>query len=92
MAIYARGTGVCEIRAFPTESYGTEVSPDFISPVTDEIMAARLAWRSRPLERMYPVVFCDALRVKTRDDGGLSNKAVYLALASRPMASATCPA
>ncbi|HEX3382582.1 MAG TPA: IS256 family transposase, partial [Paraburkholderia sp.] len=39
-----------------------------------------LAWQSRPLEPMYPVVFFDALRVKIRDDGVVSNKAVYLAL------------
>ncbi|MDN7819197.1 IS256 family transposase, partial [Burkholderia vietnamiensis] len=58
----------------------TEVSPDFISSVTDEVMAEALTWQSRPLETMYPVVFFDALRVKIRDDGVVSNKAVYLAL------------
>jgi transposase-like protein len=56
------------------------LSPDFISSVTDEVMAETLAWQSRPLEAMYPVVFFDALRVKIRDDGVVSNKAVYLAL------------
>ncbi|HDR9284783.1 TPA: IS256 family transposase, partial [Burkholderia vietnamiensis] len=66
--------------AFLAESYGTEVSPDFISSVTDEVMAEALTWQSRPLETMYPVVFFDALRVKIRDDGVVSNKAVYLAL------------
>lgn len=43
-------------------------------------MAETIAWQNRPLEAMYPVVFFDALRVKIRDDGGASNKAVYLAL------------
>ena len=43
-------------------------------------MAEALSWQSRPLETMYPVVFFDALRVKIRDDGVVSNKAVYLAL------------
>ena len=43
-------------------------------------MAETIAWQNRPLEAMYPVVFFDALRVKIRDDGGVSNKAVYLAL------------
>ncbi|KVS00629.1 IS256 family transposase, partial [Burkholderia vietnamiensis] len=71
---------VREIQAFLAESYGTEVSPDFISSVTDEVMAEALTWQSRPLETMYPVVFFDALRVKIRDDGVVSNKAVYLAL------------
>jgi putative transposase len=80
IAMYARGMSVREIQAFLAESYGTEVSPDFISSVTDEVMAETLAWQSRPLEPMYPVVFFDALRVKIRSDGVVSNKAVYLAL------------
>jgi putative transposase len=80
IAMYARGMSVREIQAFLAESYGTDVSPDFISSVTDEVMAEALAWQSRPLEAMYPVVFFDALRVKIRDDGVVSNKAVYLAL------------
>ncbi|GAB5101221.1 hypothetical protein YK56LOC_69380 [Caballeronia sp. HLA56] len=78
--MYARGMSVREIQAFLAEAYGTEVSPDFISSVTDEVMAEALAWQSRPLEPMYPVVFFDALRVKIRGDGVVSNKAVYLAL------------
>ncbi|NMU90259.1 IS256 family transposase [Achromobacter ruhlandii] len=80
IAMYARGMSVREIQAFLAESYGTEVSPDFISSVTDEVMAETIAWQNRPLEAMYPLVFCDARRVKIRDDGGVSNKAVYLAL------------
>ncbi|HDR9236532.1 TPA: IS256 family transposase [Burkholderia vietnamiensis] len=80
IAMYARGMSVREIQAFLAESYGTEVSPDFISSVTDEVMAEALTWQSRPLETMYPVVFFDALRVKIRDDGVVSNEAVYLAL------------
>ena len=68
IAMYARGMSVREIRAFLAESYGTEISPDFISSVTDEVMAEALSWQSRPLETMYPVVFFDALRVKIRAD------------------------
>ncbi|WP_425469811.1 IS256 family transposase, partial [Paraburkholderia unamae] len=80
IAMYARGMSVREIQAFLAESYGTQVSPDFISSVTDEVMAETLAWQNRPLEPMYPVVFFDALRVKIRSDGVVSNQAVYLAL------------
>ena len=80
ISLYARGMTVREIQGYLAELYGTEVSPDFISSVTDEVMAETLAWQSRPLEPMYPVVFFDALRVKIRGDGVVSNKAVYLAL------------
>lgn len=80
VAMYARGMTVREIQAYLAEMYGTEVSPDFISKVTDEVMSEVTAWQSRPLEAMYPVVFFDALRVKIREEGVVRNKAVYLAL------------
>src|SRR6201991_1512122 len=82
--MYARGMSVREIQAFLAGSYGTEVSPDFISSVTDEVMAEVIAWQSRPLEPMYPVIFFDALRVKIREDAVVRNKADYLALAVLP--------
>jgi putative transposase len=84
VAMYARGMTVREIQAFLAEQYGTDVSPEFISSVTDAVMDEVLAWQSRPLEPMYPVVFFDALRVKIRSDGLVRNKAVYLALAVLP--------
>src|SRR3546814_20908528 len=76
--MYARGMSVREIQAFLAESYGTEVSPDFISSVTDEVMAQAMVSQSRPLEVMSPVVFFDALRVKIRSHGVVSDTAVYL--------------
>jgi transposase-like protein len=78
--MYARGMTVREIQGFLAEMYGTEVTPDFISTVTDAVLAEISAWQSRPLEPMYPVVFFDALRVKIREDNVVRNKAVYLAL------------
>jgi putative transposase len=84
VALYARGMTVREIQAFLAEQYGTEVSPDFISSVTDAVMAEVTAWQARPLEPMYPVVFFDALRVKVREDAVVRNKAIYLALGVLP--------
>jgi transposase-like protein len=84
VAMYARGMTVREIQGYLQEMYGTEVSPEFISKVTDEVMVEVVAWQSRPLEAMYPVVFFDALRVKIRDDAVVRNKAVYLALGVLP--------
>jgi putative transposase len=80
IAMYARGMTVREIQAFLAEQYTTEVSPEFISSVTDEVMAGVTAWQGRPREPMYPVVFFDALRVKICEDAVVRNKAVYLAL------------
>ena len=84
VAMYARGMTVREIQGFLAEQYGTEVSPEFISSVTDAVMTEVTAWQARPLEPMYPVVFFDALRVKVREDAVVRNKAVYLALAVLP--------
>ena len=81
--MYARGMTVREIQGFLLEHDATEVSPEFISSVTDEVMAEVTAWQSRPLEPMYPVVF-DALRVKIRQDAVVRNKAIYLALGVLP--------
>jgi putative transposase len=80
IAMYAQGMTVREIKAFLEEQYKVEISADLISTVTDSVMDEVLEWQNRPLERMYPVVFFDALRVKIRDEGTVKNKAVYLAL------------
>jgi transposase-like protein len=84
IAMYARGMTVREIQGFLAEMYATEVTPDFISAVTDAVLTEITAWQSRPLEPMYPVIFFDALRVKIREDNVVRNKAVYLALGVRP--------
>jgi putative transposase len=80
VAMYARGMTMREIQGFLAEQYATEVSPEFISSVTDAVMSEVTAWQARPLEPMYPVVFFDALRVKIREDAVVRNKAIYLAL------------
>lgn len=84
IAMYARGMTVREIQGYLLEMYAMEVSADFISQVTEAVMAEVLEWQSRPLERLYPVVFFDALRVKIRDEGVVRNKAIYLALGVLP--------
>jgi putative transposase len=84
IAMYARGLTVREIQGFLTDQYGVDVSPEFISSVTDAVMAEVGAWQARPLEPMYPVVFFDALRVKIREDAVVRNKAIYLALGVLP--------
>ena len=84
IALYARGMTMREIQGFLLESYGTEVSAEFISSVTEAVMAEVTAWQARPLEAMYPVVFFDALRVKIKEDAVVRNKAIYLALGVLP--------
>ena len=84
LSLYARGMTVREIQGHLAELYGTDVSPDFISRVTDAVVEEVRDWQNRPLDPVYPVVFFDALRVKIRDEGLVKNKAVYVALALNP--------
>ena len=80
LSLYARGVSTSEIREHLEEFYQVDVDPQFISAVTNEVLAEVTAWQQRPLDACYPVVFFDALRVKIRDEGTVRNKAVYLAL------------
>ena len=80
IAMYARGMSTRDIGAFLQEQYGVEVSPEYVSTVTDSILDDIQAWQSRPLESMYPVVFFDALRVKIRSGMVVKPMAVHIAL------------
>ncbi|NPU95540.1 MAG: IS256 family transposase [Gammaproteobacteria bacterium] len=80
IALYARGLTTREIQDELTEMYGTEVSPTLISNVTNSVLEDVQAWQARPLDRVYPVLYFDCLFVKSRQDGPVRNKAVYLAL------------
>jgi transposase-like protein len=80
LSLYARGLTVREIQGHLEELYQIAVAPDVISTVTDAVLEEVTAWQQRPLDRMYPVVILDALRVKIRDEGVVRNKAVYLAI------------
>jgi transposase-like protein len=80
IAFYARGMSTRDIQAQLQELYGVEVSPTLISNVTAAVMDEVCAWQSRPLSAVYPIVYFDAIFVKSRQEGPVKNKAVYLAL------------
>ena len=84
IGLYARGMSTRDIQSFLKEQYGTDVSPELISEVTDEVMNSVREWQSRPLDAMYPVVFFDAIRIKIRTSAGVVvPKAMHIALAVR---------
>lgn len=80
LSLYARGMTTREIQSHLEEMYGVEVSPTLVSKVTDAVLEEVRTWRNRPLEKLYPVVFLDALFVKIREGGQVANRAVYVAL------------
>ncbi len=80
IALYARGLSTRDIQGHLREIYGVEVSPTLISNVTATVVEEVQAWQNRPLATVYPIVYLDALIVKIRANGQVSNHAVYLAL------------
>jgi putative transposase len=81
LSMYARGMSNREISEHLKEIYGTEVSAQFITNVTDAVVESLEEWRNRELDAVYPIVFFDAIVVKVRDNGHVMKKAIYLALA-----------
>jgi putative transposase len=81
LGLYAKGMTVRDIQAHLVEIYDVEVSPDLISKITDAVHAEVADWQMRPLDRVYPVIFLDALVCKVRDGGSVRNKAAHLAVA-----------
>jgi putative transposase len=80
IALYARGLTVREIQGHLEEIYGTQVSPDLISRITDAVLEDAKAWQNRPLDAVYAIVYLDALVVKIRDGNAVRNHACYLAI------------
>ncbi len=80
ISMYARGMSTREIQGHLKEIYQIEVSPEFISSVTDSVMEDVRQWQNRPLDSVYPILYLDALMVKVKDQGHIVNKAVYLAI------------
>jgi len=79
LSMYARGMTTREISGHLKEIYGVEVSPELISRATDSVKELLDRWRNRSLERLYPIVFLDALVLTVRDDGKVTKKALYVA-------------
>ena len=67
LSLSARGLTTGEIAAHFAEVYGANVSKDTISRISDKVVEEMTEWRNRPLDRVYPVLFVDAIVVKVRD-------------------------
>ena len=80
ISLSAKGLTHGEIAAHLQEVYGAEVSKQTISTITDRVVEDMVGWQNRPLDRVYPVIFIDAIHVKIRD-GQVANRPVYVALA-----------
>ena len=66
LALYAKGVTTRDIQDHLNQLYGVEVSPTLISNVTNKIMPLIKEWQSRPLQKMYAIVFTDAIHYTVR--------------------------
>src|SRR6202521_4931637 len=80
LALYARGMTTRDIQAQVQDLYGVEISPTFISNITEAVMEEVRQWQTRPLDAVYPIVYVDCLVVKVRENQRVLNKALYLVL------------
>ena len=80
LSLSAKGLTHGEISAYLAEVYGAEVSKQTVSTITDKVMDGMVEWQNRPFDRVYPVVFIDAINVKVRD-GQVANRPIYVVMA-----------
>jgi putative transposase len=78
LSLYAKGMTVRDIQAHLEELYGAVISRDLISTITDAVLEDVKAWRCRPLDGLYPIVFIDGFVAKCRLDGRVENRTVYV--------------
>ncbi len=80
LSLYAGGMSVRDISEHLSSLYSTEIGRDTVSRITDAVLQDVAAWRSRPLEQLYPIVYFDALMIKVTEDRSVKTRACYLAV------------
>ena len=80
IGIYGRGLSTREISEEIEDIYGIEVSHTMVSNITDTIIPKIVEWQNRPLQRVYPIVFIDAVHFNVKEDNRIIKKAAYIVL------------
>lgn len=80
ISLYAGGMTVREIQHHLASTIGTELSPQTISNITEAVMEEVKKWQARPLEAFYPIMYLDAIVVKIKDGGKVTNRAAHIAI------------
>ena len=80
ISLVAKGLTTGEVCAHLAEIYGAEVTKDTVSRITDRVLDGMAEWQNRPLDRVYPVLFIDAIHVKIRDGGAVGSRPIYTAV------------
>jgi transposase-like protein len=80
IALYSKGMTVRDIQELLSDIYGMDISPSLISKITDRLTPRIEEWQSRPLERIYVILYIDCIFYKVRQDGKVVDKAVYVVI------------
>ena len=80
ISLYAKGMSTSDIQAEIEDLYGITISPSMVSKITDKVIANATEWQNRMLDKIYPIVYLDAMYFKVRSNGKIVNKAVYICL------------
>jgi transposase-like protein len=81
LALYAKGMTTRDIQEIVKDLYGVEVSATLVSAITEDLDAEVTAWRTRPLEEVWPIVYFDGIVVHVRGaNGRVSQHTIYVAL------------
>lgn len=80
ISLYARGMSTRDIEEQINDLYGINLSAEMVSKITERIIPEIKEWQQRPLERIYPFIFMDAIHYKIREDGHILNRAAYVVL------------
>lgn len=78
IAMYAHGMTTRDIAEHIRELYHFEADDGFVSRLLERVEPELVAWRSRPLEEIYAIVYVDAIHLKIRHQSGVRSTAAYI--------------
>jgi len=80
ISMYAKGMTVRDIQSHVQEIYGADLSAALISNITEKVMESATEWQARQLQKVYPIIFFDAIHYKVKENGKVVSKASYTCL------------
>jgi len=83
ISLYAKGMSTSDIEQQIHEMYDFNISTATISRITDRITGDIIAWKNRPLEQTYLIVWMDGIVFKVRENSKVINKTIYIAVGLR---------
>jgi len=80
VSMYAKGMTTRDIESHMHDIYGVSISAEMISQITNKVLPLVKEWETRPLQKIYPIVYLDAIHFKIRESGKIASRASYIML------------